>query len=103
MQVLRETLNGWKSNFTIEEFERRMLKLNVESPGHSSGFSNRSDSKKILKALYEAGAVGNRFKSEEGEDTIRDRWYFRENFDCLFDKPFVIHESLRKHFQLGYS
>lgn len=102
LQALRETLIGWKSMFTIDEFERRMSDLNVQSPGHSSGFASRSESKRILKALYESGAIGCRFRTDGPKSSMRDRWYFRDYYDCVFDKPFVIHESLRKHFQLSY-
>ena len=100
---LREILTAWKHTFTLDDIELRAQSLNVKSPGAIDGFRNRVEINNMFDALYESGAVGNRFRIDSGKHSqIRDRWYFRGHPNPTFDKPFVIHESLRKYFQLTY-
>lgn len=100
---IKELLTGWKITFTLDEVELRAQKLNEKSPGIIDGLGSRIQVNRMFKTLYENGAVGNRFHVQgKKHSEIRDRWAFRGHSDCAFNKPFVVHESLRKVFQLTY-
>lgn len=100
---LRAILSAWKATFSLEDVEHRAQNLNLKKPGVIDGFRNRTEINEIFSVLYESGAVGNRFFISDGKKSVaRDRWAFRGHSEAVFDKPFTIHESLRKHFQLMY-
>ena len=103
MQNLKSLLTGYRISFTVEDFEQRVTHLSQVDPKISEGFKTRADIVVALTCLYRIGAIGNRFVTEEGGKSVtRDRWVFREYEAPTIDQQFVIHESLRKVFQLGY-
>lgn len=103
VENLRAILTAWKSTFNLDDVENRAGALNAKNPGVIDGFRNRWEINSMFGALYESGAVGNRFHvGDNSRSEVRDRWAFRGHAEPAFDKPFVIHESLRKYFQLTY-
>ena len=100
---LKQLLTAWRSNFTLKELEQRANEANYHDPGVIDGFRSQSDIKLMLRALYETGAIGNRFTIvNNGKKSSRDRWSFRDYDEPAFDKRFYLHESLRKFFQVAY-
>ena len=103
VENLKTILSAWKTSFTLDEVEFRASHLNSKIPGVIDGFGSRIQINRIFSQLYANGAVGNRYQSEgKFKGHMRDRWAFRGYPDCAFDKPFVVHESLRKYFQLVF-
>ena len=104
VQNLKSLLTGHRITFKVDDFERRVIQLSQIDPGVADGFRTRGDIVAALKALYRVGALGNRFLTDEkGQKVTRDRWVFREYEDPTLDEDFIVHESLRKVFQLGYN
>lgn len=100
---LKSLLTAYRISFDVEDLESRVIQLSQVDPTVADGFRTRADVVAALKVLYRIGAVGNRFLTEDvGQNVTRDRWVFREYDDPAIDQTFVIHESLRKAFQLGY-
>lgn len=100
---LKALLTGFRSKMKIADFERRVAQLGQVDPSLTEGFRTRADVLSVFRALYRVGAVGNRFFTKEGKVEVRDRWVFREYGDPALDETFVIHESLRKVFQLSFA
>lgn len=100
---IKSILTAFEITFDADQFERRVLKLAQIDPSIASGLKTRQDIVAVLKALYQIGAIGNRFVTHDVKGpATRDRWVFREHDDPALDTNFVVHESLRKVFQLGY-
>lgn len=100
---LKSLLTGFRISFNVDDFEKRLSGLSQINPSISDGFRTRADIVFALSSLYRIGALGNRFSALEGNKlSTRDRWVFREHEAPTIDENFVVHESLRKVFQLGY-
>jgi energy-coupling factor transporter ATP-binding protein EcfA2 len=100
---LKSLLTGFRISFNVDDFEKRLSGLSQIDPSISDGFRTRADIVFALSSLYRIGALGNRFSALEGNKlSTRDRWVFREHEAPTIDENFVVHESLRKVFQLGY-
>lgn len=103
VQNLKGLLTAFRSQFTVVELEQRISRLGRIDGASTEGFRSRPDIVAALRALYRVGALGNRFQVQQGSRKVtRDRWAFREYEEPVVDQQFVIHESLRKTFQLGY-
>jgi hypothetical protein len=100
---LKALLTGYKSKISVVGFEQRVLQLGRIDPSLSEGFKTRKDVINAFKALYRVGAVGNRFLTKDGKTEMRDRWVFRDYGEPVLDEIFVVHESLRKVFQLSFA
>lgn len=100
---LKSLLSGFRIEFTVEEFEGRINQLSMYQPSVRQGFRTRGDVTAVMISLYRIGALGNRFMTRtKGKIETRDRWAFREYSEPAIDEAFVVHESLRKAFQLGF-
>jgi len=56
----------------------------------------------MITSLYRVGAIGNLYFVGSAKKEIRFGWIFRDNYDPLYDKKFMVHESLRKFLQLSF-
>lgn len=102
---LKALLTAFKPRFKIGELEHRVTQLEKIDPSLSEGFRTRKDVVEVCRVLYRVGALGNLFdvENEEGQKLKRDRWSFRDMGEPTMDAHFIVHESLRKVFQLPFS
>lgn len=101
-RAIKQVLSGWQSRFELYEFERRIESANHIPSGARNLLRRADEVKTLIETLYRTGAIGNFFYVESGgRRQPRDRWIFRGYTEPLFDKEFVVHESVRKALQLG--
>jgi hypothetical protein len=100
---LKKILTGFQARFTLHQLEKRISSLGSFDPRVTNGFRSRVEVIDALRVLFRVGAVGNQF-SVQGERGLepRDRWSFREAAEPAIDTTFVVHEALRKTFQLPF-
>lgn len=100
---LKAILTGFRVRFTLEDLESRISSLGSFDPRLTNGFRSRVEVVEALKALFRVGAVGNQFSVQGSiRQERRDRWSFREAAEPAIDTTFVVHEALRKTFQLPF-
>lgn len=101
---LKAILTGFKVRFSLMELEDRIAKLGSYDARLTNGFRSRIEVVEALRALFRVGAVGNQFfvEGKNGRER-RDRWSFREAVEPAIDTTFVVHEALRKTFQLPFN
>lgn len=101
---LRTALTAYSPRFTPADLERRFLEINAVKPGAIDGFRTQADINLMIGQLYELGALGNQYTvAGEGPRSVwRDRWAFRGFEDPVWTEKFIVHESLRKFFQMQY-
>lgn len=100
---IKAIFTGFKTNFSIFDLEDRIAHLVKFDPTLSQGFRSRTAVIELCKSLYRVGACGNSF-SVPGAKGLeqRDRWSFRDMGEPAIDTTFVVHESLRKVFQMSF-
>ncbi|MBA16745.1 MAG: hypothetical protein CMN73_10380 [Sphingomonas sp.] len=103
-RAVKSFLSGFQSRFYLNELETRIMKSTHVASGIRNQFAPKEAIVRLLEILYRSGAIGNTFLVEaRGKREARDRWSFRGYSEPLFDKQFVIHESLRKALQLPFN
>lgn len=101
---IKSILTGYKSRFNVNELCDRINKLSFIDSRVKIGFPNQSDVVKLIESLYRVGAIGNRyFVKGPVKQEIRYGWIFRDSYEPLLDKEFLIHESLIKNLQLTFA
>jgi hypothetical protein len=100
---LKSILTGFRIRFSLIELEQRISTLGSFDPRVTNGFRSRVEVIDALRVLFRVGAVGNQFfvQGPKGKER-RDRWSFREAVEPTIDTTFVVHEALRKTFQLPF-
>lgn len=101
VRAIKAILTGYKPKFTLDEFVNRTNTLSKSDPRVRMNFRLEDDIIKILESLYRLGAIGNSYSSKvKGVNKLRHYWMFRDYYEPLLDKPFEVHESIRKELQL---
>jgi len=103
MQVscIKSILSGFQVKFNLSSLKERIERLSRIDVNISTNIRGCIDAAKIAYDLYRVGAIGNVYRLDsENRHEGRDRWVFRNYLEPLLDKDFIIHESLRKNFQL---
>lgn len=103
VKATKSLLVGFKPRFSIQNLIERKTKLASADLRIRSAFPTDHTVVEAIEALYRLGAVGNNFNlDEKGAKRNRQHWMYRDNYEPLIDKPFVIHESLRKELQISF-
>lgn len=102
--AIKSILTGYRSRFHINDLQDRINELSRIDSRVKAGFSKESDVVKLIQSLYRVGAIGNRyFVQGPVKEEIRFGWIFRDSYEPLLDKEFLIHESLIKNLQLTFA
>ncbi|MDP1028628.1 hypothetical protein Q5H91_15500 [Sphingomonas sp. KR1UV-12] len=101
---LKAMLTGFRSSFKIADFAERVKRLGAVDPSLTEGFRSQDQVLAACRGLYRVGAIGNSYavRGERGQKVRRDRWSFRDMGEPAITETFIVHESLRKVFQLAY-
>jgi hypothetical protein len=99
--AIKSTLIGFASEFDIPKLQKRIDHLSKFDPNVHS-FSSKYKAFDMITSLYRVGAIGNLYFVGSAKKEIRFGWIFRDNYDPLYDKKFMVHESLRKFLQLSF-
>lgn len=94
LNAIKTIFNGWTKVFTLNEFDKRVLKL-ARDDDRLNSF--RGKSRAILENLYRVGIIGNKYT--EGENR-RVRFVFRGDENLFPDKQMMIHNALVPVFSL---
>lgn len=102
--AIKSILTGYKSEFTLEDIKTRIAELSIYNNRVRDYFKGETAIINLIIALYKVGAIGNKY-SVDGpvKSEIRFGWIFRDSYDPLLDKLFIVHESLKKYLQLPFS
>lgn len=102
---IKSIFTGFKPYFKIHELEKRIELLGSVDFTLAQGFQTRQQVVNVCRALYRLGALGNQFFVQSpgrSKKETRDRWSFREMTDPVINETFIVHESLRKVFQMTF-
>jgi hypothetical protein len=103
ISAIKSILSGFTARFTIGALEDRIISLSKYDNNVYDSISRKVPAVSIASDLYRIGAVGNVFIVQEGKKKYpRNRWIFRGYTEPLLDREFVVHDSLRKAFQLSH-
>lgn len=101
--AIKSILTGFDSIFNIDRLQSRINHVaNYEQ--RVRAFSSKYSASHLINSLYRVGAIGNHYHigSKSKKREVRFGWIFRDNYDPLFDRDFMVHESLRKMLQLSF-
>lgn len=104
VRAAKALLTGFKHIFSIVDLNQRLMELGKSDKNVRTSFFGTDDLVVLIRSLYRSGAIGNRYYVE-GSNNYRQKrfgWIFRDSYEALLDKPFVVHESLRKELQLVF-
>ncbi len=102
VSAIKALLVGFETVFEIPSLQKRMEELAKYNPKVKSLLGTAS-AYSVIVSLYRVGAIGNKY--QVGNPQRREQrygWIFRDNYDPLYDKSFMVHESLRKVLQLSF-
>jgi len=103
VKSIKSILTGYRPKFSVQDLTKRISILGSTDPRVRKAFPVDDDIIKMVESLYRLGAIGNiYFAKERGQQTLRNHWMFRDYYEPLIDKPFEVHESLRKELQLPF-
>ena len=104
VRSIKVTLTGMKNSFGIQDFKNRIMSLSIIDKAVATTFSSEDSVPVALRALYRAGAIGNRYyvESDKGHSETRFGWIYRDTFEPLLDKDFLVHESIRRELQMTF-
>lgn len=103
VRATKSLLTGFRSTFSLEQFRDRIILLAKSDPRVRRSFQGGDDAPQLMESLYRLGAIGNLYTvTERGQRRRKNHCMFRDYYEALLDKPFEIHESLRKELQLSF-
>ena len=97
VSAIKTVLSGFKVKFTVTELKKRIQTISDISTDVKLSSTALADISRLLGTLYRVGAIGNQYNIA---GKPRNGWVFRDEPDPLPDKPFVVHESLRRALRL---
>lgn len=103
VSAIKSILSTFKPIFNINDIRNRVRDLSKSNSRVRKSFNSDDSISEMLEYLYRLGAVGNFYHETEGQRrVVKNRWMFRDYYEPLMDKPFEVHESIRKELQLSF-